>query len=56
LTLLSDQQTLVTLRTNRMTASVSLIEALGGGWDVSQLPTPQAVSKKIGKTEIEKTP
>jgi NodT family efflux transporter outer membrane factor (OMF) lipoprotein len=55
LTLLSDEQALVTLRTNRMTASVSLIEALGGGWDVSQLPTPQTVSKKIGKAEIEKT-
>lgn len=55
LTLLSDQQTLVTLRTNRMTASVSVIEALGGGWDVSQLPTPAAVSKKIGKNEIQKT-
>lgn len=55
LTLLSDQQALVTLRTNRMTASVSLIEALGGGWDASQLPTPAAVSKKIGKNEIQKT-
>ncbi len=43
-TLLSNQQTLVTLRTNQMVTSVQLIAALGGGWDASQLPTPQQVS------------
>jgi NodT family efflux transporter outer membrane factor (OMF) lipoprotein len=37
-TLLGDQQTLVTLRVAEMTASVQLTQALGGGWDVSQLP------------------
>jgi NodT family efflux transporter outer membrane factor (OMF) lipoprotein len=52
LTLLNDQQTLATLRVQKMTYSVELIEALGGGWDVSQLPTPQQVSKKISKSEI----
>ena len=31
-----------------MTASVQLIAALGGGWDVSQLPTPAQVSEKPG--------
>jgi NodT family efflux transporter outer membrane factor (OMF) lipoprotein len=51
-TLLSDQQSLASLKTTQMTASVQLIEALGGGWDASQLPTPADVSKKIGKTEI----
>lgn len=51
-TLLSDQQTLATLSVQRMTASVSLIEALGGGWDSTQLPTPAQVTKKIGKDEI----
>ena len=56
LTLLSDQQALVALRTNRMTTSVALIEALGGGWDESQLPGMKVVGKKIGKKEIEKTP
>ena len=54
LTLLSDQQALANLNTSRMTASVALIEALGGGWDVSQLPGPKDVGKKLGKTEIEK--
>jgi len=52
-TLLSDQQTLATLRTQAMTASVQLIEALGGGWDRSQLPTPAQVSQKVTKTEID---
>jgi NodT family efflux transporter outer membrane factor (OMF) lipoprotein len=37
-TLLSDQQTEVTLRVSEMTAAVQLIQALGGGWDTSQLP------------------
>jgi NodT family efflux transporter outer membrane factor (OMF) lipoprotein len=51
-TLLSDQQTLASLRTELMTSSVTLIEALGGGWDRSQLPTPAQVSQKVTKTEI----
>jgi hypothetical protein len=34
-----------------MTASVTLIQALGGGWDLSQMPTPAEVSKKLDKTE-----
>ena len=51
-TLLSDQQSLTSLRTQQMTASVQLIEALGGGWDRTQLPTPADVSKKIAKSEL----
>jgi NodT family efflux transporter outer membrane factor (OMF) lipoprotein len=52
-TLLSDQQTLASLRTQVMTASVQLIEALGGGWDRSDLPTPAQVSGRVTKSEIE---
>ena len=37
-TLLTDQQTLITLRVSEMTAAVQLIQALGGGWDASHLP------------------
>jgi NodT family efflux transporter outer membrane factor (OMF) lipoprotein len=43
-TLLSDQQTEVTLRVNEMTAVVQLIQALGGGWDTGRLPSADAVS------------
>ena len=34
---LSDAQTLLTIRQNRLTASVTLIQALGGGWTSSSL-------------------
>jgi NodT family efflux transporter outer membrane factor (OMF) lipoprotein len=50
-TLLADEQTLATLHTQAMTASVQLIEALGGGWDSTQLPTPQQVTTKIAPAE-----
>jgi NodT family efflux transporter outer membrane factor (OMF) lipoprotein len=50
-TLLTNQQTLATLHVEEMTASVQLIEALGGGWDRSQLPSPAEVSKKLDKTD-----
>ena len=51
-TLLSDQQTEVTLRVSEMTASVQLIQALGGGWDMEQLPaagdvTAQKVADRL---------
>ncbi len=47
-TLLSDQQTEVTLRVNEMTAVVQLIQALGGGWDTSQLPSAASISAGTG--------
>jgi len=37
--LLSNQQTMVNLRMQQITASVQLVEALGGGWDKTQLPS-----------------
>ena len=45
-TVLFDQETLATLQIEQMVAAVDLIEALGGGWDRSQLPTASQVSKK----------
>jgi len=44
--LLANQQTLITLRAQQMTSSVQLIESLGGGWDVTQLPTERQVQAK----------
>src|SRR5580658_8724748 len=43
-TLLTDQQTLYSLQIEQMTGAVELVQALGGGWDVSQLPTPSQVT------------
>ena len=45
-TLLSDQQTEVTLRVSEMTAAVQLIQALGGGWDTDQLPSAAEVTSQ----------
>ena len=48
-TLLNAQMTLNALQVNEMLASVQLVEALGGGWDRTQLPTPEQVSAKPPK-------
>jgi NodT family efflux transporter outer membrane factor (OMF) lipoprotein len=50
-TLLGDEQTLNGLKVQEMTSAVALIEALGGGWDRSQLPSPQQITKKPPKPE-----
>jgi NodT family efflux transporter outer membrane factor (OMF) lipoprotein len=42
-TLFSNQQTAVTLRITQIVDSVQLIEALGGGWDSSTLPTSHQI-------------
>ena len=41
---LTNQVTSVVLETRRMTAAVALVQALGGGWDDSQLPSPKEVT------------
>ena len=43
-TLLTAQVNAVTLETRRLTSSVVLIQALGGGWNSSDLPTTQALA------------
>ena len=42
--LLANQQAAINLRLDQMTASVQLIEALGGGWTTSQLPAPTQIA------------
>ena len=47
----SSQQNLANLQIEQMTASVALIEALGGGWDRSQLPTTAQVTQRPAAAE-----
>ena len=44
-TALQNERTAVDILTRRQTASVLLIEALGGGWDASQLPSTSSLSR-----------
>jgi NodT family efflux transporter outer membrane factor (OMF) lipoprotein len=48
-TLLADQQTLYTTQISQMTAAVQLVQALGGGWNKADLPTPKQVEAKAPK-------
>jgi outer membrane protein TolC len=46
-TALQDERVAVDLFTRRMAASVLLIEALGGGWDASRLPTTRELKTPV---------
>lgn len=46
-TLLSNRVTLNNLEVEQMLSTVELVQALGGGWDRSQLPTPRQVGAKV---------
>jgi NodT family efflux transporter outer membrane factor (OMF) lipoprotein len=50
-TVLADQQTLNGLQVQQMTFAAALVEALGGGWDRSQLPSTQQVTQKPAKPD-----
>jgi NodT family efflux transporter outer membrane factor (OMF) lipoprotein len=43
--LLQNQRSAIEILTRRLVASVSLIQALGGGWDATQLPSAQQVRR-----------
>jgi NodT family efflux transporter outer membrane factor (OMF) lipoprotein len=55
-TLLSDQQQQVTLHVNEMTAAVQLVQALGGGWDTTQLPSAKDVNTNAAVKQVSGTP
>src|ERR1700756_1670049 len=44
-TLLQDQETALQVQEQRLVASVALVQALGGGWETSQLPSKQELQK-----------
>jgi NodT family efflux transporter outer membrane factor (OMF) lipoprotein len=50
-TLLDDQETLNTLQVEEMMSSVQLVQALGGGWDRTQLPTPVQAGARTTKAD-----
>ena len=54
--LLSDQQTQVVLHVNDMTAAAELVQALGGGWNVSQLPSASSVTSGAAEKKVSNTP
>ncbi len=50
-TLLNNEETLNALDVQEMISSVELVQALGGGWDRSQLPTPQQAGAKVPEAD-----
>ena len=48
--LLNDQQTAVSFQMQQMVSSVQLIKALGGGWNVAQLPSPKQARVNVMPT------
>ena len=44
--LLSNQQTAISLYVQQMTSTVQLIQAVGGGWDTTQLPSEKAEARR----------
>ena len=44
--LLQQQQTFISLRMNQMTSNVQLIQAIGGGWEKTELPSEKQVASR----------
>jgi NodT family efflux transporter outer membrane factor (OMF) lipoprotein len=47
---LGNRQTALTILQNRLVASVTLLQALGGGWDAAQLPNDAQIKHGDGRT------
>ena len=43
---LTDEVTAIQIRGRRMAAAVLLIQALGGGWQAAELPSPTDVTRR----------
>ncbi len=54
-TLLANQQTQVTLRVSQMTAAVQLVQALGGGWNTTQLPAAGSITGNAAARQVSTT-
>ena len=54
-TLLTDQTSQVTLRVSEMTAAVELVQALGGGWNASQLPAAKTINTPAAAAQVANT-
>jgi NodT family efflux transporter outer membrane factor (OMF) lipoprotein len=50
-TVLGNQESLNAMQVSEMMSAVELVQALGGGWDLSQLPTPAQVSAKVANAD-----
>ena len=55
-TLLNDQQAQLSLRVSEMMAAVQLVQALGGGWDATQLPAASKVTTNGAVQQVAATP
>jgi len=47
--LLTQQETYINLRVSPMTSNVRLVEALGDGWNVNQLPSEKDVARNTNQ-------
>ena len=54
-TLLTNEQTEVTLRVTELAAAVQLVQALGGGWSVAELPAASKIRSKEAAFQIQTT-
>ena len=50
---LGDAQTLLGIRQGRLVASVTLIQALGGGWNAASIGTAQGTAATLGTTQAQ---
>lgn len=50
-TLLDNEATLNAAQVSEMISAVELVQDLGGGWDLSQLPTPSQASAKVPEAD-----